>query len=662
MAGQSKPRHSRPVQRLPTELWLKILGHLQPHDLLAFSQTSAHNHCVASDNCLWRRLCSRVGMDLSASRLEQVLAATDASVHDHHKDPLAMQGISSPPGSPSRPLHTHYHHHHHHKPTHASLCSSIAQADSIASQPSQHLFKTAFKAYSTTRRALLDGSPVARAMMDAHRHAISCIHADRSGRVITGSWDGKVKVWRTRRSEHHECDTTGHTDVDAWVRADSDGIPSLDADPGSPPRSPVSTRSQDPLHGKDALDAQASMMVLEYELVGHGSLVECLGVCGNVLVSGSRIDPALIVWDLDTGRKRHVLCQPCPQSHASRITNHQLYAYPQQEPLDQHLHPIPPAMVDVAAVTSLALDSGGRRLMTGFRSILRLWTLSRPHSSAPVFESTVHRPDMNVCSIQWPPSSSGSIVFSMCTTTGCVSVWDVTCPQACIERLRIASHVPDATCLQVSLSYLAGDVLPIPSPPPPTSSPASSRSRLDPQCDEWTVTGGYRDGQIRRWRVSLPGRPSRASHTGDQSVNPASDRAQQPVPSRPAWTPTPDPSRHAVASLATAWPPGWLAPSPSRASGHGHDRAHEAKPVAVPLPSLACPGRSDWIASVDVDGCSNVAVSGSWDSQVRVWDTHKGILRRSLNGGSAVLCVAILGHTVLGGTYSGTLIQWTFQE
>ncbi|KAL2915713.1 F-box/WD repeat-containing protein 10 [Polyrhizophydium stewartii] len=91
-----------------------------------------------------------------------------------------------------------------------------------------------------------------------------------------------------------------------------------------------------------------------------------------------------------------------------------------------------------------------------------------------------------------------------------------------------------------------------------------------------------------------------------------------------------------------------------------HLKRHAANTEAEPLAQFD--SVSDWATSVDGCDFAGVFVSGSWDCQVRIWDSTTGQLRRVLqraDSSSAIMSLVKAGRTVVAGCYNGSLAVWS---
>ncbi|KAJ3124404.1 hypothetical protein HK101_006141 [Irineochytrium annulatum] len=142
--------------------------------------------------------------------------------------------------------------------------------------------------------------------------------------------------------------------------------------------------------------------------------------------------------------------------------------------------------------------------------------------------------------------------------------------------------------------------------------------------DGWDVVCGFKDGNLRGWRMEVPDGTGEVDATGAMAVE------GELVPA--------EPSRLRVSREGT-------------------------------LSSL-----SDLICCVHVDPTAEVVVAGSWDGRLRVWDRRKvsdvsgdefgGRLRRTLftDSRSAVMSMAVVGEIMASGCYDGSVTVWEWGQ
>ena len=119
---------------------------------------------------------------------------------------------------------------------------------------------------------------------------------------------------------------------------------------------------------------------------------------------------------------------------------------------------------------------------------------------------------------------------------------------------------------------------------------------------EWIVSCGFKDGNSRRWKIKMYRHPQTSSAIKPHEIN--------------------------VEEMCT----------------------------------LSC--LSDWISCLSADLFSDVVVAGGWDCRLRIWDSKRGVLQRTLqtDSASAILCLAVVGQTLITGNYDGSLTLWDFGD
>ncbi|OAJ44792.1 hypothetical protein BDEG_27986 [Batrachochytrium dendrobatidis JEL423] len=134
---------SNGIQAFPYELWYLVASYLSPIDLLCLGQTSQAFYSLCSSNNVWRIQCGRNG-----------------------------------------PAHSH--------------TSMLAHMNTYANQDLFTLYRQAFKVYHSNR-SQWSRLPSTFGSVQAHRHGVSCIHAQETTkgilRIYTGGWDGQVNMW-----------------------------------------------------------------------------------------------------------------------------------------------------------------------------------------------------------------------------------------------------------------------------------------------------------------------------------------------------------------------------------------------------------------------------------------------------------------------------------
>jgi WD40 repeat protein len=70
---------------------------------------------------------------------------------------------------------------------------------------------------------------------------------------------------------------------------------------------------------------------------------------------------------------------------------------------------------------------------------------------------------------------------------------------------------------------------------------------------------------------------------------------------------------------------------------------------------------SDKVTAIQI--VSNMVVGATWDGRVRIWDSKKDSLRRSLKceQSSGVTSIAIINGMIVTGHYNGTMCYWNFE-
>ncbi|TPX37693.1 hypothetical protein SmJEL517_g00738 [Synchytrium microbalum] len=124
--------------------------------------------------------------------------------------------------------------------------------------------------------------------VQAHTHGVTCLQVVGT-RVITGSWDGVVKIWNLQRGE----DANG-------IRAPSPENQETTVSKHDNKRTSILRKAISPPTVKDT-EARKLGLKFVHQFSHHEGPVECLKVSGDFLATGGRGNrTALILWSLKT--------------------------------------------------------------------------------------------------------------------------------------------------------------------------------------------------------------------------------------------------------------------------------------------------------------------------------------------------------------------------
>ncbi|KAJ3054100.1 hypothetical protein HDU99_007845, partial [Rhizoclosmatium hyalinum] len=119
---------------------------------------------------------------------------------------------------------------------------------------------------------------------------------------------------------------------------------------------------------------------------------------------------------------------------------------------------------------------------------------------------------------------------------------------------------------------------------------------------EWNMLCGFKDGNVRGWKVCL-------KENADETVN----------------------------------------------------DGYERNKIEITATGSLC-SLGDWITMLTEDPVADIVIAGAWDGRIRVWDKRKKALRRSLvsDTRSAVLCLKTVGDVLIAGSYNGSIVVYDF--
>ncbi|KAJ3006189.1 UNVERIFIED_CONTAM: hypothetical protein HDU68_004217 [Siphonaria sp. JEL0065] len=523
-----------------------------------------------------------------------------------------------------------------------------------------HVYTCQFK----TRSTFLQSPYTFRRQTASHKHGITCLETtttslsgqDSSELIVTGSWDGTLKIWKLvyspkmsesakemldglcwdeiirgrKRSnaglgydsdnEDGEDEETNEDDGDeeatvgaedsVWlsgVENDTMGIGELvdhvhgeiqnmvdDVDEGG-----SSSSSYGISAGKSWIGAG------KYELELVKSIdspypIECMSIDGTHLVTGGRGPNPLTLWSLS----------PYPQ------IIRQLTSKPFLQPPYQHTS---------SHITCIHVSFP--LIATSQKQLLQVWHLPTGTLLAAISKKT----DSNTSCIKIVQDTSTKNQPSWWILEACafgsISVWkfnreitNFVSPQA---KTDLSMHhsvkvkpIPDAQrnlleeprqfeCTVYGHVEFIGSFETI-------GGINSAQIRETGAENQWDLLCGFKDGNIRGWNVTLK-----------REIEDGRDNVVENVD----------------------------------ADGYSRNR------IDITGTGSLC-SLGDWITWLNEDFIADVVIAGAWDGRIRVWDKRKKALRRSLVSDirSAVLCLKTIGDVLIAGSYNGSLVVYDFSK
>ncbi|RKO90450.1 WD40-repeat-containing domain protein [Blyttiomyces helicus] len=223
---------------------------------------------------------------------------------------------------------------------------SLSRLPTTSGDPAT-MHQTALRHRTETRRAWFRGSHRCRRVA-AHNLPVTCLHADAEGLVVSGSWDGAVKVWQLMMDEEEAREGEGE-DAAAGVGVET------------PPATPPQWGEWDEGGGVREREANARLRLMR-TLQSQGGKIDCLKYHAGLLITGGRGSPSIHIWKLERPSAPTIPPhRPAPLEPPRTLT-----------PSDPHRIP--------THVT--CLDHDGTQLVTGHVTGIRVWDLATGRCTA----------------------------------------------------------------------------------------------------------------------------------------------------------------------------------------------------------------------------------------------------------------------------------------
>ncbi|ORY45663.1 WD40 repeat-like protein [Rhizoclosmatium globosum] len=430
---------------------------------------------------------------------------------------------------------------------------------------SPHLFSWfhTYKSQHSTRKTYLQSPYTFRRQSASHSHGVTCLETTSTGEVITGSWDGTLKVWKLVESaplsasakEVQDCVRWDEIVQGRWGRRVTQSRPR-----------PAQV-SEGLTVGGEEIEDSVWLNGIENDGLGIGELVDQAEESGRSSTVDASYDTLVNnepgkTW---VGNGRYEL-----------------------ELLKSIDTPYP--------IECMSLHG------THLKQLLQLWDLQTGTLLAAIAKK--HDANTSCVKLVQDGAKPGHWFVIEACAKGSVAVWRFV-HSTCVKG-RVAKPIPDPLRNALdeelvfdlttygSVSFVGAFET--------TGGINSAQIRETGVDCEWNMLCGFKDGNVRGWKVCL-------KENADETV----------------------------------------------------DDGYERNKIEITATGSLC-SLGDWITMLTEDPVADIVIAGAWDGRIRVWDKRKKALRRSLvsDTRSAVLCLKTIGDVLIAGSYNGSIVVYDF--